>query len=124
MAAAYVLFFVNGTNMVTNWVKKQHKIDENSSIVFKWQILAKESTVKEQKKVEQTLYCLKVAKIGKDWQNVGQANCSKKWHKFYIGISGKYWHKKSDKMRVRKLYGKTWQYAAEANFGNEWHKLL
>ena len=37
--------FANGTNMVANWVKKQHKIDENSSIVFKWQILAKESTI-------------------------------------------------------------------------------
>ena len=42
VAAAYVLFFANGTNIVANWVKKQHKIYENSSIVFKWQILAKE----------------------------------------------------------------------------------
>ena len=37
--------FANSTNIVANWVKKQHKIDENSSIVFKWQILAKESTI-------------------------------------------------------------------------------
>ena len=86
MAAAYVLFFANGTNIVANWVKKQHKIDENSSIVFKWQTLAKESTIQEQQKVELTLYCLKVAKTGKNWQNVGQANCGKKWHKIYIGI--------------------------------------
>ena len=43
--AAYVLFSANGTNIVANWVKKQHKIDENSSIVFKWQTLAKESTI-------------------------------------------------------------------------------
>ena len=72
--------------MVANWVKKQHKIDENSSIVFKWKILAKESTIKEQQKAEQTLYCLKVVKICKDWQNVGQANYSKERHKIYIDI--------------------------------------
>ena len=45
VAAAYVLFSANGTNIVANWVKEQHKIDENSSIVFKWQTLAKESTI-------------------------------------------------------------------------------
>ena len=38
-------FLANGTNIVANWVKKQHKIVENSRIVFKWQILAKESTI-------------------------------------------------------------------------------
>ena len=41
--------------------KKQNK----HNIVLKWQGLAK---------------------IGKDWQNVGQANCDKKWHKIYIGV--------------------------------------
>ena len=58
MAAAFVLFFANGTNTVANWVKKQHKINENSSIAFKWQIWAKWSTIKEQQTVEQILYCL------------------------------------------------------------------
>ena len=65
----------------------------------------------------------RLAKIGKDWQNVGQANCGKSGIKFTLAFSGKYCHKKSDKMRVRKPYGKKWQNAAQANYGNEWYKL-
>ena len=120
MAAAFVLFFANGTNIVANLVKKQHKIDENSSIVFKWQTLAKESTIHEQQKAEQTLYCLEVAKIGKMWD---KQTAAKSGIKFTLAFSGKYWHKKSHKMRVRKPYGKKWQNAAQANHGNEWYKL-
>ena len=29
------VFFSNGTNMMGNWVKKQHRINGNSSTVFK-----------------------------------------------------------------------------------------
>lgn len=43
---------------------------------------------------------------------------------FTSAFSGKYWHKKSDRMRVRKLYGKKWQNAAQANYGKKWSKLL
>ena len=107
--------------MVANWVKKQHRIDENSSIVFKWQILAKGSTIKEQQKAEQTLCCLKVAKIGKMWD---KQTAAKSGIDFTLAFSGKYWHKKSDKMRVRKRHGKKWQNAAQVNYGNEWYKLL
>ena len=109
MAAAYVLFFANGRNIVANWVKKQHKIDENSSILFKWQTLAKESTIQEQQKVEQTLYCLKVAKIAKIGKMWDKQTAAKSGIKFTLAFSGKYWHKRSDKMRVRKAYGKKWQ---------------
>ena len=84
---------------------------------------------------------------GKYWQNDVQSKNSKKWNKFYIvlkwqrlakigkmwdkqtgaksginftlAFNGKYCHKKSDKMRVRKPYGKKWQ-----NYGKEWYKLL
>ena len=35
VAAAFVLFFANGTNIVANWVKKQHKVKEDSSNIFK-----------------------------------------------------------------------------------------
>ena len=54
---------------------------------------------------------------------MGQANCDKSGIKFTLAFSGKYWHKKSDKMRVRKPYGKKWQNVAQANYGNEWYKL-
>ena len=74
VAAAFVLFFANGTNIVANWVKKRRKVKEDSSNIFKianigkhWQTLAKGSTTKKQGKVEQILHCLKVAKVGKMW---------------------------------------------------------
>ena len=70
----------------------------------KWQILAKESTIKEQQKAEQTLYCLKVAKIAKMWD---KQTAAKSGIKFKLTFSGKYWHKKSDIMRARKPYGKS-----------------
>ena len=72
----------------------------------------------------------RLAKIGKDWQRL--AKIGKMWDKqtvaksgikFTLAFSGKYWHKKSDKMRVRKPYGKKWQNTAQANYGNEWYKL-
>ena len=75
--------------MVANSVKKQDKIDENSSIVFKWQILAKGSTIKEQQTA--TLYCFKVAKIGKMWD---KQTAAKSGINFTLAFSGKYWHKK------------------------------
>ena len=110
-----MLFFANGTNIVADWVKKQHNIDENSGIVFKCQILAK-----EQQKAAQTLYCLKVEKIGRMWD---KQTAAKSGIKFTLAFSGKYWHKKSDKIRVRKPYGKKWQNVAQANYGSEWYKL-
>ena len=66
---------------------KEHKIDENSSIVLKWQILAKGSTIKEQQKAEQTLYCLKAAKIGKMWD---KQTAAKSGINFTLAFSGKY----------------------------------
>ena len=107
---------------MANWVKKQHKIDENSSIVFKWQILAKESTIKEQQKAEQTLHCLKVAKIGKMWD---KQTAAKSGINFTLAFSGKYWHKKFDKMRIRKPYGKKWHKQIMANkLLLNWPKLI
>ena len=35
VAAAFVLFFANGTNIVANWVRKRHKIKEDSGNIFK-----------------------------------------------------------------------------------------
>ena len=64
VAAAFVLFFANGTNIVANWVRKQHKVKEDSSNIFKIANIGKR---KKQDKVEQILLCLKVAKIGKMW---------------------------------------------------------
>ena len=60
----------------------------------------------EQPKVEQILYCLKVANIGKMWY---KQTAAKSGINFTLTFSGKYWHKKFDKTRVRKPYGKKWQ---------------
>ena len=60
MAAAFVLFFANGTNIVANWVKKRHKIKEDSGNIFK------------------------IANIGKHWQKEAQLRNRIKWNKFYI----------------------------------------
>ena len=98
MAAAFVLFFANGTNIVANWVKKRHKVKEDSSNIFKianigkhWQ---KGSTTKKQDKVEQILHCLKVAKIGKMWY---KQTAAKSGINFTLSFNGNYWHKKSVK---------------------------
>ena len=80
-----------------------------------------EAQLKNRKKVEHILYCLKLAKTGKMWDKQTAAKSGKN---FTLAFSGKYWHKKSDKMRVRKSYGKKWQNAAQANYGNEWYKPL
>ena len=106
------------------------KIQELFSNGKYWQ---KKAQSKNSKKAEQTLYCLKVAKIGKMWDKQIPAKSGKKftlafrgkyWHKKSDKIRvGKYWHKKSDKIRVRKPYGKKWQNAAQANYGSEWYKL-
>ena len=61
-----------------------------------------------------------MAKIGKMWD---KPTVAKSGIKFTFPFSEKYWHKKSDKMRVRKPYGKKWQNAAQANYGNEWYNL-
>ena len=34
-AAAFLLFFANATNIVANWVKKWHKVKEDSGNIFK-----------------------------------------------------------------------------------------
>ena len=60
VAAAFVLFFANGTNIVANWVKKRHKVKEDSSNIFK------------------------KANIGKHWQKEAQLRNRVKWNKFYI----------------------------------------
>ena len=106
--------------MVANWVKKHHKINENSRIAFKWEILEKWNTIKEQQKVEQILYCLKVPNIGKMWD---KQTAAKSGINVTLAFSGKYWHKKWE-MGVRKPYGKKWQSAAQEMYRNEWYKLL
>ena len=78
-----------------------------------WQKKAQFKNNKKQNK-------LKVAKIGKMWD---KQSAAKSGIKFTLAFSGKYWHKKCDKMRVRKPYGKKWQNAAQANYGNEYYKL-
>ena len=35
VAAAFVLFFASGTNIVANWVRKRYKVKEDSSNIFK-----------------------------------------------------------------------------------------
>ena len=60
VAAAFVLFFTNGTNTVTNEIKKQHKVKEDSSNI------------------------LKIANIGKHWQKEAQLRNRIKWNKFYV----------------------------------------
>ena len=60
VAAAFVLFFANGTNIVANWVKKRHKVKEDSSNIFK------------------------IANIGKHRQKESQLRNRIKWNKFYI----------------------------------------
>ena len=99
MAAAFVLYFANGTNIVANWVKKWHNFKEDSGNIFKianigkhWQTLAKGSTIKKQDKVEQILPCLKVAKIGKMWY---KQTAAKSGINFTLSFNGNYWHKKS-----------------------------
>ena len=57
-----------------------------------------------------------MAKIDKMWDRQTAATSG---IKFTLAFSGKYWHKKSDKMRVRKPHGKKWQNAAQANYDNE-----
>ena len=52
-----------------------------------------------------------MAKIGKMWD---KQTAAKSGIKFTLAFSGKYWHIKSDKMRVRKTYGKKWQNVAQA----------
>ena len=60
VAATFVLFFASGTNIVANWVKKWHKVKEDSSNIFK------------------------IANIGKHWQKEAQLRNRIKWNKFYI----------------------------------------
>ena len=124
MAAAYELFFANGTNIVANRVKKQHKIYENSSIVFNgkyWQKKAQFKNSKKQNKLYIVLKWQRLAKIGKMWD---KQTAAKSGIKFTLAFSGKYWHKKSDKMRVRKPYGKKWQIMAmNGTSFNNWPKF-
>ena len=54
--------------------------------------------------MEQILYCLKVANIGKLWD---KQHAAKSGINFILAFSGKYWHEKFDKMRAKKPYGKT-----------------
>ena len=83
-----------------------------------WQKKAQFKNSKKQNKLYIVL--IKVAKIGKMWD---KQTVAKSGIKFTLAFSAKYWHKKSDKMKVRKPYGKKWQNAAQANYGNEWYKL-
>ena len=85
-----------------------------------WQKKAQFKNSKKQNKHNIVLKWQKLAKIGKMWD---KQTAAKSGIKFTLAFSGKYWHKKSDKMRVRKPYGKKWQNAAQANYGNEWCKL-
>ena len=97
MAAAFVLFFANGTNIVANWVKKRHKVKEDSSNIFKianigkhWQ---KEAQLRNRIKWNK-FYSLKVAKIGKKWY---KQTAAKSGINFTLSFNGNYWHKKSVK---------------------------
>ena len=85
-----------------------------------WQKKAQFKNSKKQNKHNIVLKWQRLAKIGKMWD---KQTAAKSGIKFILAFSGKYWHKKSDKMRVRKPYGKKWQNAAQANYGNEWYKL-
>ena len=84
-------FFANGTNIVANWVKKRHKVKENSSNIFKIENIGKR---KLNDKVEQILHFLKVAKIGKRWY---KQTAAKSGINFTLSFNGNYWHKKSVK---------------------------
>ena len=85
-----------------------------------WQKKAQFKNSKKKNKHNIVLKWQKLAKIGKMWD---KQTAAKSGIKFALAFSGKYWHKKSHKMRVRKPYGKKWQNAAQANYGNEWYKL-
>ena len=85
-----------------------------------WQKKAQFKNSKKQNKHNIVLKWQTLAKIGRMWD---KQTAAKSGIKFTLAFSGKYWHKKSDKMRVRKPYGKKWQNAAQANYGNEWYKL-
>ena len=91
--------FSNGKYWQKKAQFKNSKKQDKHNIVFKWQ---------------------RLTKIGKMWD---KQTVAKSGIKFTLAFSGKYWHKKSDKMRVRKPYGKKWQNVAQANYGNEWYKL-
>ena len=77
--------------------------------------------LKNKKKAEKNLYCLKATKIDKMWdkQTAAESGIS-----FTLAFSGNYWHQKSGKMKVRKPYSKKWQNLAQANYDNEWYKFL
>ena len=85
-----------------------------------WQKKAQFKNSKKQNKHNIVLKWQTLAKIGRMWD---KQTAAKSGIKFTLAFSDKYWHKKSDKMRVRKPYGKKWQNAAQANYGNEWYKL-
>ena len=59
---------------------------------------------KKQNKLYIVLKWQRLAKIGKMWD---KQTAAKSGIKFTLAFSDKYWHKKSDKMRVRKPYGKS-----------------
>ena len=70
-AAAFVLFCANGTNIVANWVRKSHKVKEDSSNIFKIANIGK----------------LKVAKIGKMWY---KQTAAKSGINFTLSFNGNY----------------------------------
>ena len=100
MAAAFVLFFANGTNIVANWVKKRHKVKEDSSNIFKIANIGKhwqqEAQLRNWIKWNKFYIVLKVAKIGKMWCKQTPA---KSGINFTLSFNGNYmyWHKKSVK---------------------------
>ena len=85
-----------------------------------WQKKAQFKNSKKQNKPYFVLKWQRLAKICKMWDKQTTAKCG---IRFTLAFSGKYWHKKSDKIRVRKPYGKKWQNAAQVNYGSEWYKL-
>ena len=62
-----MLFSANGTNIVANWVKKQHKIDEIQALFSNgkhWQKKAQFKNSKKQNKLHIILKWQRLAKCG------------------------------------------------------------
>ena len=86
-----------------------------------WQKKAQFKNSKNQNKHNIVLKWQTLAKIGRMWDKQAAA---KSGIKFALAFSGKYWHKKSDKMRVRKPYGKKCQKVAKCSTSKLWQSMV
>ena len=89
-----------------------------------WQKKAQFKNSKKQNKLYIVLKWQRLAKFGKMWD---KQTVAKSGIKFTLAFSGKYWHKKSDKMRVRKPYGNKMRHkqimAMNGTSFNNWPKF-